>query len=97
MHNACTWVGCNYDRQLATEAMTDNGRAWAHLCPTHKVRYDAEMKAMSINSGIDYSSARLHDLMVVSAGGSEAWRRFLFGPFGKTRDKPKVDEESAAP
>lgn len=90
MRNQCTWINCNHAYETS-EAMTDNGRAWGHLCPVHKRQYDAEMQAMSVNDGMFYTVERLHDLMVNAAGGTAAWHRYLFGPFGK-RDQKPVDE-----
>ncbi len=91
MHNACTWINCDDLRNESTEAMTDGGRAWAHLCPKHKAAYDARMRVAE--DAMDRVLS-MHRVIVEAAGGEEAWRRFVIGPFGK-RVKPPVSEDEA--
>lgn len=102
MSNACTWIGCTSDH--ATEALTDNGRAWAHLCPKHKQSYDARMSVMTASGGMAYSPERLREITLDACGGAEAWYRYVFGPFGSKKEKPKTligttdtDEAAATP
>lgn len=87
LKHACTWVGCKSTTD--TTPMLDAGRAWAHLCPEHKRQYDAEMKAMLVR-GILFSPDKHRQLTYQAAGGEEAWKRYVFGPFAKGRDKPKI-------
>jgi hypothetical protein len=78
MHNACTRQGCESGRQTVALLGTD-GRAWAHLCPGCKQTYEAEIAAANL---IDPCSEKTRPITVKYAGGEEAWKRHVFGPFG---------------
>jgi hypothetical protein len=88
MENACTWVGCSVTKQ--TQPQLDAGRAWAHLCSAHLRQYVAEMQVLRSKGGLSVSQQHYRELTLRACGGEEAWRRYLFGPFGKGREKPKV-------
>jgi hypothetical protein len=88
--NACTWVGCNVGK--GTEPLLDAGRAWAHLCHVHKLQYDAEMTALRLQGGL-FSSQKEHRALTFRAcGGEQAWKKYVFGPFGGAaqREKRKI-------
>lgn len=87
MANACTWIGC--EKTKDTVAMLDAGRAWAHLCPKHKALYEAELTALRAKGALALPGSS-RALTIQAAGGEEAWRRYVFGPFAKGRDKPKI-------
>lgn len=83
MHNACTRLGCESNLKTTAMLMSD-GRAWAHLCPTCKRAYDAEMKAANSH---DPCSEKTRPITVRYAGGESAWQRYVFGPFSSNAQR----------
>jgi hypothetical protein len=78
MHNACTRLGCESNR--TTTALTDSdGRAWAHLCAACLRTYQAEIAAANAK---DPCAEKTRPITMKYAGGEDAWRRYVFGPFG---------------
>lgn len=78
MHNACTRIDCEYNEPTTAMIGTD-GRAWAHLCPKHLHAYNAEIAAANED---DPCSEKTRPITIKYAGGEDAWRGYVFGPFG---------------